>query len=196
VAAGAERAGSGLVTAVMCAAFDPATDEKILAVRELVRAAGIELPALPPHRPHVSLAAARVDRRAGLPRLVSVAATVAAEHEPFDVALGQVGRFGRAGAIWLGPDASPALAALQRNVAAGLLRAGWPSVFGERSDPARWVAHCTLATRVPKPVLREVQAAVRAQYHPVQGSVEALATILVGGRGDVAHAALGRDRRA
>ncbi len=192
MATGADRVGSGLVTAVVCAAFDPATDERILAVRELVRAAGIALPPRPPHRPHFSLAAARVDRGAGLPQLVSVAAQVAAEHEPLDIALDQVGRFGRAGAIWLGPDPAPALTALQRDVAAALHRAGWPPAFGERSDPAQWVPHCTLATRVPKPQLRTIQAAVRAQYRPIRGTVDALATILVGGRGDVAHTALGR----
>jgi hypothetical protein len=31
----------GEVTAVLCAAFDQATDEAILAVRELIRAAGV-----------------------------------------------------------------------------------------------------------------------------------------------------------
>ena len=49
----------GRVTAVVCAAFDPATDEAIYAVREVVRSAGVPLPPRPPHRPHFSLAAAR-----------------------------------------------------------------------------------------------------------------------------------------
>jgi hypothetical protein len=43
---------------------------------------------------------------------------------------------------------------------------------------------------VPKPQLREVQAAVRAGYRAINGTVDALATILVGGRGDVGRAAL------
>jgi hypothetical protein len=53
------------------------------------------------------------------------------------------------------------------------------------------VPHCTLATRVPKPQLRGVQAAVTEGYQPIRGTVDALVTILVGGRGDVARLPLG-----
>jgi 2'-5' RNA ligase len=174
-----------LVTAVVCAAFDPATDAAVYAVRELVRAAGVDLPPRPPHRPHFSLAAARVDRGAELQRLLAVAAMASAEHAPIPVTLAHVGRFGRAGALWLGPAPNRALAGLQRDVHRALETAGWPPAFGERSAPAQWVPHCTLATRVAKPLLRELQAQVQARYQPIQGTIEALATILVGGRGDV-----------
>jgi 2'-5' RNA ligase len=185
---------SRTVTAVVCAAFDPATDDALDAVRELVRAAGVSLSAQPRHRPHFSLAAARVSQGVELDRLVAVAAEVARAREPIDVDLGRVGHFGRAGALWLGPDASPRLATLQRDVAAALAGAGWPAAFGERTEPSNWVPHCTLATRVPKPRLRDAEAAVRAQFTPIHATVDALATILVGGRGDVAHARLGGRR--
>lgn len=181
------------VTAVVCAAFDADTDAAIYAVRELVREAGVTLPPLPPHRPHFSLAAARVTRDE-LPRVLAVAAAVAAAHASIPVRLAEVGRFGRAGVVWLGPGGSPqleALAQLQRDTAAALAEAGWAAAFGERSDPAQWVPHCTLATRVPKPRLREVQAEVRRKYQPIDGVVGALATILVGGRGDVGLVPLG-----
>jgi 2'-5' RNA ligase len=177
----------GTVTAVVCAAFDPATDEAIYAVRERVRLAGIALPDRPPHRPHFSLVAARVERGPELDRVLAVAAEVAATHAPVPIALSEVGRFGRAGALWLGPAPSRGLPALQRDVYRALKRAGWPSAFGERSAPNLWVPHCTLATRVPKPRLREVQEAIADGYRPIRGTVDALATILVGGRGDLAH---------
>ena len=178
------------VTAVVCAAFDPRLDEQILGVRERVRAAGIVLPDRPPHRPHLSLAAARVERGAELDRVLAVAAGVAAEQAPVPVVLSELGRFGRAGALWLGPAPSGALPALQRAVHRALLDAGWESAFGERSEPQQWVPHCTLAVRVPKPQLRRVQDAVAGGYRPLHGVVDALATILVGGRGDLAHAPL------
>jgi 2'-5' RNA ligase len=176
------------VTAVVCTAFDPATDEQIYRVREQVRAAGVTLPERPPHRPHFSLAAARVTRDAGLDRVVETAAQLADSQVPLEVTLDEVGRFGRAGVVWLGPSrrAQP-LATLQREVDAALRAQGWPRAFGERSDPAQWVAHCTLATRLPKPQLREVQAAVRIGYSPIRARIDALAVILVGGRGDIAH---------
>lgn len=177
-------------TAVVCAAFDPALDDGVRQVRERVRAAGIALPDRPPHRPHLSMAAARVRPGAELDRVTAVAADVAARHRPVPVLLAEVGRFGRAGALWLGPAANPALAALQRDVHAALVAAGWASAFGEHSEPDRWVAHCTLATRVPKPQLREVQAAVAEGYQPLRGTVSGLATILVGGHGDVSWVAL------
>jgi 2'-5' RNA ligase len=178
------------VTAVVCAAFDERTDAAVLAVRELVRAVGVELPPQPRHRPHFSLAAARVQHDPELDRLAAVAADVAAVHEPIDLVLDNVGSFSRAGVLWLGPAASPRLATLQRAVATALTDAGWPAAFGERSDPAGWVPHCTLATRLPKPRLRAVRDTVRAQLQPIAARIDTLATILVGGRGDVSRAAL------
>ena len=181
----------GRVTAVLCAAFDPPTDAAVLAVRERVRAAGIDLPDRPPHRPHFSMAAARVEQGEELERLLGVAAEVAARHEPIPIVFSDVGRFGRAGALWLGPAPSQGLPALQRDAYRALTDAGWEPAFGERGAPGLWVAHCTLATRVPKPQLRTVQAAVAEGYQPIHGRIDAVATILVGGRGDVAHVRLG-----
>ena len=177
--------GRGVVTAVVCAAFDPATDEAIYEVRERIREFGIPLPDRPPHRPHFSLSAARVPR-ADLDEVLAVAASAAARHEPVPIALSEVGRFGRAGALWLGPARNAGLPALQRDVHRAL-KQRWEPAFGERSAPRLWVAHCTLATRVAKPLLRDAQEFVAAGYEPIRGTVDALATILVGGRGDVGH---------
>ncbi|MCU1656774.1 MAG: hypothetical protein JWO57_1430 [Pseudonocardiales bacterium] len=184
--------GTGRVTAVVCAAFDPATDEAIYAVRERVRAAGVPLPPRPPHRPHFSLAAAHVEPGDELDRVVRVAAEVAGRHRRIPLLLSEVGRFGRAGAVWLGPSPAPlaALAALQRDTYRALTRSGWPPAFGERSVPRLWVPHCTLATRLDKPQLRDVQAMLREDYRPIEATVDALATILVGGQGDIAAASL------
>jgi 2'-5' RNA ligase len=177
-----------VVTAVLCAAFDAATDDAVYAVREVVRGAGITLPDRPPHRPHFSLAAARVERGAELDAVVGVAAELAARHSPVTLRLDEVGRFGRAGVVWLGPRVTPAaLVELQRDADGSLQAAGWPSAFGQRSDPREWVAHCTLATRVPKPTLREVQRIVAATYEPIAATIDAVAVILVGGRGDTSH---------
>jgi 2'-5' RNA ligase len=181
----------GTVTAVVCTAFDAALDDAVYALRDVVRDAGLPLPPRPPHRPHFSLAAARVQQGEELDRVVAVAAEVATRHAPVPLVLTEVGRFGRAGALWLGPAPNRGLPALQRDVYRSLKRAGWPSAFGERSAPKLWVPHLTLATRVAKPLLREVQRVVQAQYQPIRGSVDALAVILVGGRGDIAHLPLG-----
>ena len=181
----------GTVTAVVCAAFDAHVDEAVYALRDVVRDSGVPLPPRPPHRPHFSLSAARVQRGDELDRVVAVAAEVAARHEPVPIVLTEVGRFGRAGALWLGPAANRGLPALHRDVFRSLKHAGWPSAFGDRSAPRLWVPHLTLATRVAKPLLREVQDSVQRQYEPIRGSIDALAVILVGGRGDVAHLPLG-----
>jgi 2'-5' RNA ligase len=180
----------GQVTAVVCAAFDATIDEAVYALRDVVRDAGVSLPPRPPHRPHFSLAAARVERGDELDRVVALAGEVAARHPPVPIALTEVGRFGRAGALWLGPAANRGLPALQRDAYRSLKHAGWPSAFGDRSAPRLWVPHLTLATRVTKPLLREVQEAVQDGYEPIRGEVDALAVILVGGRGDVAHVQL------
>jgi 2'-5' RNA ligase len=177
----------GAVTAVVCAAFDADLDEAVFALRDVVRESGVPLPPRPPHRPHFSLAAARVERGPELDRVVALASEVAARHQPIPIVLTEVGRFGRAGALWLGPAANHGLPALQRDVYRSLKHAGWPSAFGERSAPNLWVAHLTLATRVAKPLLRDVQQRVQDQYRPIRGTVDALAVILVGGRGDIAR---------
>lgn len=178
------------VTAVLCAAFDAGTDEAVFAVREVVRSAGIALPPLPPHRPHFTFTAARVQQGEELEQLIGLAAEVARRHGPIPVVLTEVGRFGRAGALWLGPAPTAELAALQRDAYRSLKHAGWDPAFGERSAPGLWVPHCTLATRVPEPTLRQIHDVVRAGYEPIRGTVDAVATILVGGRGDVALAPL------
>jgi hypothetical protein len=43
---------------------------------------------------------------------------------------------------------------------------------------------------VPKPQLRDVQTAITDGYQPIRGDVDALVTILVGGRGDVVRVPL------
>ena len=169
----------------MCAAFDTSLDEAVYALRDRVREAGVPLPARPPHRPHFSLSAARVPREQ-LDDVVAAATAVAERHAPVPIALTEVGRFGRAGALWLGPAPNRGLPALHKDVYRALKRA-WPPAFGERSAPNLWVPHCTLATRVAKPLLRDVQASVRAGFEPIRGTIDALAVILVGGRGDIAH---------
>jgi 2'-5' RNA ligase len=156
-------------------------------VREWLRDAGVPLPPRPPHRPHFTLSAARVPRGTELDRVCEVAAEVARSHAPIPLALTEVGRFGRAGALWLGPAPSHGLPDLHRDVYRSLKHAGWPPAFGERSAPNLWVPHCTLATRVPKPRLRELQELVESRYEPIRATVDALAVILVGGRGDVAR---------
>ena len=178
------RGQPGAVTAVLCAAFDPATDEAIYAVRDQLRALGVPLPDRPPHRPHFTLTAARVTRGAELDHVLATAREVAARHEPIPIVLTEVGRFGRAGVLWLGPARNRGLPALQRD-AYRTMKARWPAAFGERSSPNLWVPHCTLVTRMAKPQLRELEQQIAAAYTPITGQVAGIATILVGGRGDV-----------
>lgn len=182
---GRDAVRSGTVTAVVCAAFDGPGDEAVLAVRDRVIRAGVALRRRPPHRPHLTLAAARLPP-ARLPQLLETVDDVAQRCPPVPLTLGHVGRFGRAGALWLGPD-EPAeqLRALQRAVDGALTDAGWDRAFAGRTEPGTWVPHCSLATRLHPSRLREVQATISAGYRPIETLVPALAVILVGGSGDV-----------
>ena len=175
----------GQVTAVVCAAFDTAVDDAVYALRDVVRDAGIPLPPRPPHRPHFSLSAARVPKDS-VDEVVAVAADIVVRHEPVPIVLTEVGRFGRAGALWLGPAPNRGLPALHKDAFRSLKRV-WPPAWGERSAPNLWVPHLTLATRVAKPLLRDVQRTIEQEYQPIRGTIDALAVILVGGRGDIAH---------
>lgn len=178
---------SRVVTAVVCAAFAPDTDTAILAVRDRVVRAGVALPRVPPHRPHLTLAAARLPP-ADLPALSDTTCEVASGAPAFVLPLTRVGRFGRAGALWLGPTERadpPEPRSLQRGVDDALSDAGYERAFGHRSTPNGWVPHCTLATRVRPQRLRELQRTIEADYQPIDAFVASLAVILVGGSGDV-----------
>jgi 2'-5' RNA ligase len=178
------------VTAVPCAAFDTPTDAAVLAVRERVRELGVSLSETPAHRPHITLSAARLPPDE-VPRLLDVVAEIAARHDPVPIRLNEVGTFARSGVLWLGPVPNRALPALQRDVYRTLKRSGWEPAFGAQTTPFRWVAHCTLATRLPRAALRTVQEALLDETTTILGNVVGLATILVGGHGDAGYASLG-----
>jgi 2'-5' RNA ligase len=180
----------GQPTAVVCAAFDAATDAQVLAIRTRVRSLGVPIAEEPAHRPHITLSAARLPAD-DLPRLLDVVAGLAAQREPIPIRLSDIGVFGRQGVLWLGPVPNRSMPTLQRDVYRTLKRSGWPPAFGEQTTPYRWVAHCTLATRVPGSLLRTVREALLDETTAIVGSIDALATILVGGRGDVGYTPLG-----
>jgi 2'-5' RNA ligase len=166
-----------VTTAVVCAAFDAAADDAVEALRQQVEAAGQR--ARRSHRPHLTLGAAR----ASVESVTAVAAQVAARHAPIPLQMKQLGAF-RDSVLWVAPAPCDALRSLQRDVHDSLLAAGWPPAFGAQSEPGRWVAHCTLASRLPHPATRRL---LRAPFTPFPATVDALAVIVVGGRGDVAH---------
>jgi 2'-5' RNA ligase len=170
-----------VTTAVVCAAFDAAGDEQVERLRRLVEREGLRVRRA--HRPHLTLAAARVADPAAV---VTRAGEIAARHAPFTLTSTGLASF-EAGVLFVAITATDALQALQHD-AHTTLAGHWPPAFGARSEPDGWLAHCTLATRVPPPALRRLTA------RPVEGfrlTVDALAVIAVGGQGDIAHLPLG-----
>jgi 2'-5' RNA ligase len=181
--------GERTVTAVVAAGFDAAGEERVVRLMGVV---GARTP--PRHRPHLTLGAAAVPE-AEVAGVTAVAADVAARHAPVAVSLGSLGIFPQ-GVLWLAPRPDPALRALQADVDAALGAAGYPRAFGDHAHPDHWVAHCTLATRLrPDPLGRAVTALTRG-FRPIEAEIAALATLLVGGRGDVALSALTGPRPA
>ena len=178
----------GTVTAVVCAAFDDAANKRIEAVRQLAGELGVRVAQQPAHRPHLTLTAARLPS-GELPALLELVAVMAERHGPLPLRMGEVGQFARSGVLWLGPERGKQLPDFQRDIYRSLKHAGYPSVFAE-SAPYRWVPHCTLATRVPRPLLRSAREQLIDQVPPFDATVTALATIVVGGRGDVGYAPL------
>jgi 2'-5' RNA ligase len=170
--------------AVVCAAFDADGDRAINEVRALIRSLGGKAPRQPAHRPHVTLSAAAVPNS---PRpVVKIAREVAGRHEPIRLRLSTVGTFGRGDVVWLAPTSSAALRALQADAYGALVAAGYEPAFAGQSDPGNWRPHCTIARRMPPDVLRQLQE----QFEPAHVLVDAVATVLVGGQGDVGHAPL------
>jgi 2'-5' RNA ligase len=164
-------------TAVVCAAFDPAADAAVEGLRDRVEAAGHRVRRA--HRPHFTLTAARVD---DVGAVVAGAAEVAARHAPVPLTMTGLGSF-PSGVLFVAPNDSQPLSDLQRD-AYETLRRHWPPAFGPQSAPGQWVPHCTLATRLPRPALRDLR---REPVPPFAATVDALVVIVVGGRGDVAR---------
>lgn len=166
-----------MTTAVVCAAFDAAGDDHVERLRRVAERAGLRVRRA--HRPHLTLTAARVDEPAAV---VTRAGEVAGRHAPTTLTATGLGSFD-SGVLFVAVTATDPLHALQRDAHA-TLAAAWPPAFGVQSRPGEWVAHCTLATRVPPRVLRELTA---TRFEPFPLVVDALAVIEVGGRGDVAR---------
>jgi 2'-5' RNA ligase len=164
---------------VVCAAFDEDGDAEIAALMNRLRENGVSVPQSPAHRPHITLSAAIADPDA----VARVTVTLAAQHEPVDVTLDRIGTFGHGSTLWVGPSAR-SLAYLQSTVHNAL--GAWPRAFGDAVEPEHWVPHCTLARRVP----RSAPARLRLGFTAPTVRVVALATIVVGGRGDHALAPL------
>jgi 2'-5' RNA ligase len=178
-----------LVTAAVVAGLDGRGDR---GVERLMARVGARTP--PRHRPHLTLGAATVPADA-VPDVAAVAAEVAAAHTPFPLDLTGVGIFPQ-GVLWLAPRPEPALRELQADVDRALAAAGHERAFGSHGDPAHWVAHCTLATRLDPEALGRAVTALTSGFRPVRTAVTALATILVGGRGDAGYAPLSAPRPA
>lgn len=172
-----------MAIAVVCAAFDAESDREIAAVRKFIRSLGGRAPNHPAHRPHFTLTAASVDDTS---EVVKLAARIARRHRPFRVKLSAIGSFGRGDVVWLGPIRNGALTELQRNAYSTLIDAGFAPAFAGQSDPRGWRPHCTIARRMKPDVLREFENA----YEPIAVTVDAVATVLVGGQGDVGYAAM------
>ncbi|WP_432563803.1 2'-5' RNA ligase family protein [Kineococcus sp. SYSU DK003] len=159
------------MTYVVCAAFDPDLDARVLALQQALRDAGVHV-APPRHRPHLTLAgsARPLDELLDAVRQTPVAAQ--------GVHLDEAGEFRRGAVLWAGTD-DAALSDWHRNVLQDV-----PNEF-PNAGPGQWRAHCTLARRVPQQLRTTALDVVRAAL-PLTGRIEALAVVQVGGSGDLA----------
>ena len=165
---------------MICAAFDSDGDAAIAAVQDRLRELGVRVPKQPAHRLHITLAAVEAEPDDVAP----VTARLARNHAPFEITLDRVGTFARGTILWLGPSHDEALYALQRATVDAV--GNYPAAFGEQTHPRQWVPHCTLARRTRARNADQL----RSEYESVTVGVDALATIVVGGRGDAALAPL------
>ena len=106
-------------------------------VATVQRTCGVEGRPVPPANFHVTLAFLGMQDAAVIPRVCEVASGLA--FEPCEVTLDRLGRFRRAGVLWLGASEVPdSLAAFQHSLVGGLLDAG----IGYDRKP--WKMHLTL----------------------------------------------------
>lgn len=121
------------------------------AVAAVQRDCGVEGRAVPPANFHVTLAFLGMQEAEVLPRVLEVAAGL--EFPRCELVLDQLGRFSRAGVLWLGAsEVPPALASFQHALVGALLDAD----IGHDRKP--WKPHLTLyrKLRTPPPTMRSV----------------------------------------
>lgn len=162
---------------MVCAGFDPHLDAAVLRQATALREAGLRI-AVSRHPPHLTLGAVTV-ATPDLEQVRALVAGLAQRQRPFGVRLDHFGAF-PGGVLWLGPQPSAALSALQFAVDGGLQEAGHARAFGAQSDPAQWVAHCTLARRLAPNALGRAVALVAEGFRPAAGRVERLLIIRLG----------------
>jgi 2'-5' RNA ligase len=167
----------GEATAVICAGFDPALDAAVLHQVSALRAVGLRV-ARPRHPPHLTLGAATVPADE-VDQIDGLLAGLVRRVRPFALRLEHVGFF-PGGVLWLGPQPTAALTALQADVDAQLRHAGHARAFADRCDPAHWVPHCTLARRLDPPALGSAVTRLAQEFRPLTGRVERLLTIRLG----------------
>ena len=115
------------------------------------RDCGAEGRPVPPANFHVTLAFLGMQEAEVLPRILAVAGGL--DFPPCEIVLDRLGRFRRAGVLWLGASEVPQpLAEFQRALVGALLDAG----IGH--DPKPWQPHLTLyrKLRTPPPTMRNV----------------------------------------
>lgn len=113
---------------------DDRVRREVLAIQQ---ACGVEGRAVSPANFHVTLAFLGMQEAGVISRVCEIASTLS--FQPSEVVLDCVGRFKRAGVLWLGPRNIPeSLVAFQRGLVAALLEAG----IGYDSKP--WKLHLTL----------------------------------------------------
>ena len=169
------------VTVVVCAGLDDATDALVRRRVAELHGCGLPLSSPPRHRAHLTLAATRVPAQQ-VDGVLAVVGGCAAAAAPFRLRFGHLGVF-PGGVLWLAPEPSPHLAALQRGVDAALAAAGHGRAFGARCDPQQWVAHATLARGLGPADLGRATALTARGFRSVDAGVGALLTVFLGGRG-------------
>ena len=135
-------------------------------VHTLQQASGVEGRAVPAANFHVTLAFLGMQEANLIPRVCEVASSLS--FEACDVVLDQLGRFKRAGVLWLGVSRVPeALGRFQHDLVGALLDAG----IGYDRKP--WKMHLTLyrKMRTPAPTIGPIEVRWRLENFSLVESV-------------------------
>ncbi|HEU0166045.1 MAG TPA: 2'-5' RNA ligase family protein [Thermomicrobiales bacterium] len=162
-------------TIVFTLRFDRDSERAVRAIRERVNAAGIKLPGVTVHRPHITVAAYDVeDVDANISALTGAIRTV----PPFELGLDYLGVFPERRVAFLAPRPIPELRSLHQRIVDHFSGPDFPPMKWELLLPGRWVPHCTIAADLSPTDLTKVIDICHRSWTPVSGRVEAVGVLL------------------
>lgn len=160
-----------MVRIVLTIRFDAAMDAAVRERWQRLADAGIPVPGISGHRPHISLVDYHTEDIAEVQRVLEQALTGV---KRFPLNLKGFGIFPEAGVLYLNPQLTGALFGLHDTLLRRFAELGYPEVGHPFSERDIWTPHCTLSVNLTPAQISESVNLLLPGFTPITGWAEAV----------------------